>query len=231
MRLLIVEDEEELANPLARGLRRQGYAVDVALDGADGYEMLETEEYDLAILDLNLPGMDGLEITRRIRSAGSGVPILILTARDGDADRVAGLDCGADDYVAKPFSFDELSARVRALLRRERHVLQPLLRCGDLTLDPAARTLFQAGRLLDLTRKEFGILEYLMRRPGEIVSQEALLDHVWDELANPFTNVLSVHMSSLRRKLGDDTRDTRYIRTVVGEGYQILPVDTSDHAE
>ncbi|MGH2442578.1 MAG: response regulator transcription factor [Chloroflexota bacterium] len=230
MRLLIVEDEQEIADPLARGLRRQGYAVDIALDGDAGYYRLESGEHDLAVLDLNLPGMDGLEIVRRVRSAGCGIPILILTARDEDADRVAGLDCGADDYLAKPFSFNELSARVRALLRRERQVLQPLLRCGDLTLDPAARRLCRAGRPLELTRKEFGILEYLMRHPGKIVSQEALLDHVWDELANPFTNALSVHMSSLRRKLGEGAPDACYIRTAIGKGYQILPTGTSDQA-
>jgi DNA-binding response OmpR family regulator len=222
MRLLIIEDECDLANALARGLRRQGYAVDVALHGQEGWEMAMVYEYDLLILDLNLPEMDGLDVCRRLRSEQPGLLILMLTARDQLEDRVTGLDMGADDYVVKPFHFAELAARVRALLRRDLRVREPLLQCGDLKLDPATRIVWQGKRRLELTRKEFGVLDYLMRHPGEVVSQEALLEHVWDVNANPFTNTVCVHVSSLRRKLGDDAEAPRYIETVVGQGYRLI---------
>jgi len=222
MRLLIIEDECDLANALARGLRRQGYAVDIALHGQEGWEMAMVNEYDLLILDLNLPEMDGLEVCRRLRADKPGLLILMLTARDQLEDRVIGLDLGADDYVVKPFHFEELAARVRALLRRDLRMREPLLQCGDLKLDPAACSVWQGKRRLELTRKEFGVLDYLMRHPGEVVSQEALLEHVWDVDADPFTNTVRVHVSSLRRKLGDDADAPRYIETVVGQGYRLI---------
>lgn len=222
MRLLIVEDEPDLAKTLARRLQEQGYAVDAALDGEEGCYLGEVNEYDLLILDLTLPGMDGLEVARRLRQSRPGLPILMLTARHGVEDRIVGLDLGADDYVVKPFHFGELEARVRALLRREMRVRDPILCCGDLKLDPAARVAWQRSRRLELTRKEFAILEYLMRRMGQVISQEELLEHVWGEEMDPFTNVVRVHIKSLRRKLGDICENPRYIRTLVGQGYELV---------
>lgn len=228
MRLLILEDDEALARAIDKGMRRQGYAVDVAFDGEEGLELLQINQYDLLILDLNLPSMDGLEITRRIRSSQPGLLILMLTARTRLKDRVAGLDLGADDYLTKPFHLHELAARIRALLRRDMRVREVLLRCGDLKLDPASRTVWQDNRRLELTRKEFGILQYLMSRPGEVVSQETLLEHVWNNEVDSFTNVVPVHIGSLRRKVGDCTRDARYIETVIGQGYRLVMPDDAD---
>lgn len=223
MRLLIIEDEQDLANALARGLRQQGYAVDTALGGEEGWYMAEVYDYDLLILDLNLPGMDGLEICRRLRSSRPSLLILMLTARNRLDDRVTGLDTGADDYLVKPFHFEELAAHVRALLRRDLRVREPILQAGDLKLDSVNRAIWQGKHRLELTRKEFGILEYLMRYPGEVISQEVLLEHVWDAQANPFTNVIRVHIASLRRKLGDKASTPHYIETVVGQGYRLKP--------
>lgn len=223
MRLLLVEDEEDLLAALAKGLRREGYAVDVASEGVEGLSMLEVEPYDLVILDLGLPGMDGLEVIRRVRREQPALLILVLTARAQLDDRVRGLDLGADDYLTKPFGFEELSARIRALLRRDLRAREPVSRCGDLRLDSAQRVAWQGDRRLALTRKEFAILAYLMRRAGEIVSQEELLDHVWDAQVNPLTNVVPVHINALRRALGDSAKDPRYIRTISGLGYQLVP--------
>lgn len=230
MRLLIIEDESDLANALARGLCRQGYAVDIASDGEQGWELAEVNDYDLLVLDLNLPGMDGLEICRRLRSSRPRLLILMLTARGQPKDRVTGLDLGADDYLVKPFHFGELVARVRALLRRDMRAREPLLQWGDLKLDPTTRIAWQGNRPLALTRKELAILEYLMRHPGEVISQEALLEHVWDAQVNPFTNVVRVHINSLRRKLGDNASAPRYIETVVGQGYRLKPPPDSEVA-
>ncbi len=221
MRLLLVEDEYDFAHALAKGLRHQGYAVDVAADGLEGWEYAEVNDYDLLILDLNLPGMDGLEVCRRVRASRPELLILMLTARSDPGERVMGLDLGADDYVVKPFHFAELTARIRALLRRDMQVRSPLLRYQDVKLDPTARVVWQGNRRLDLTCKEFGILEYLLRHVGEIVSQEALLEHVWDMRANPLTNTVRVHMNSLRRKLEDTTETPRYIETIIGQGYRM----------
>jgi len=221
VRLLIVEDELDFAQALARGLRQQGYAIDVALDGVQGWELAEVNEYDLLILDLNLPGMDGLEVCHRLRANQPSLLILMLTARDRPDERVAGLDLGADDYLVKPFHFAELLARVRALLRRDMRVRRLLLQYADLKLDSTTRVAWQGNRRLELTSKEFGILEYLLRHLGEIVSQEALLEHVWDMRANPLTNTVRVHVNSLRRKLGDMAETPRYIETVVAQGYRL----------
>jgi len=219
--LLIVEDEPDLAHALAKGLRHQGYAVDTAFDGVRGWELAETNEYDLAILDLNLPEMDGLEVCRRLRVSRPSLLILMLTARSEPEERVVGLDLGADDYMVKPFHFAELLARIRALLRRDIRVRVPLLQYIDLKLDPVTRVAWQGNRRIELTGKEWGILEYLLRHQGEVVSQEALLEHVWDMQANPLTNTVRVHVNSVRRKLGDMAEMPRYIETVVGQGYRL----------
>lgn len=223
MRVLIIEDEEDLVTALAQGLKREGYAVDVALDGLTGLELASINEYDLLVLDLNLPGLDGLEICRQLRSTQAQLLILILTARDLPAHRITGLDNGADDYLTKPFHFGELLARLRALLRRDMRGREPLLHYRDLKLDPSARIVWQGHAQLELTNKEFGILEYLLRRPSEVVTQQDLLEHIWDINANPFSTTVRVHVNSLRRKLQQqDTSDSEnYIQTVVGKGYRL----------
>jgi DNA-binding response OmpR family regulator len=222
MRLLLIEDEEPLATALALGLRRHGYAVDVALDGEQGCAMAEVDPYDLLILDLNLPGMDGLAVCRRLRLRQPGMLILMLTARTLPAQRVTGLDEGADDYLTKPFHFAELAARLRALLRRQQSDHAPALTLGSLWLDPAAHVASVAGRRLDLTAKEFALLEYLLRHPTEVSSGEALLEHVWDREADRFSNTVRVHLATLRRKLAAaDGGDC--IETVVGVGYCLRP--------
>lgn len=222
MRLLIVEDEVDLAEPLAMGLRRHGYAVDIAPDGEQAYDLLTVETYDLMILDVGLPRMSGLQLARRIRQEQPQLFILILTARGQPTDRVEGLDQGADDYMSKPFLFEELVARIRALLRRDVRTRDPVLRCRDIQLDPASRQAWLGDQELILTRKELALLEHLMRRQGEVVSQEELLDHVWDAVVNPFTNVVPVHVNALRRALHDDAKNPSYIKTIIGEGYQLL---------
>jgi DNA-binding response OmpR family regulator len=222
MRFLLIEDEYDLAHALQRGLRQQGYAVDAAYNGEAGWLQAETNAYDLLILDLNLPGMDGLELCRKLRQSQPQLLILMLTARDQPQDRITGLDTGADDYLVKPFHFGELTARIRALLRRDLRVRSPLLQQGQLKLDPAARIAWQNNRPLDLTPKELAILEYFLRRPGEIVSQEDLLEHVWDDQVNPFTNVVRVHINSLRRKLGDTANNPHTLETITGLGYRLI---------
>jgi DNA-binding response OmpR family regulator len=223
MRLLVIEDESDLALALTKGLRHQGYAVDVAYDGATGWELASVNEYDLLILDLNLPEMDGLEVCRRLRERCSALLILMLTARGQAHERVAGLDEGADDYMVKPFHFAELAARIRALLRRDLHVRPTcLLQYQDIKLDVTAHVAWLGNRRLELTGKEFGILEYLLRHQGKVISQEALLEHVWDMQANPLTNTVRVHINSLRRKLEDMTPvGSHYIETIIGQGYRI----------
>ncbi|MCL5996772.1 MAG: response regulator transcription factor [Chloroflexi bacterium] len=221
MRLLIIEDERDLANALAKGLRREGYNIDLACDGEEGLHMGQVNDYDMLILDLNLPRMDGMEVCRRMRAMYPAILILMLTARDAPEDRVAGLDTGADDYLIKPFHFSELTARIRALFRRDSRAHELILACGDIKLDPASHVAWLNNRRLELTRKEFGILEYLMRHAGEVVSQEALLEHVWDERANLFTNTVRVHINGLRHKLGDDPDTPCYIETIIGVGYRM----------
>jgi DNA-binding response OmpR family regulator len=220
MRLLVVEDEVDLADAVARGLRRRGHAVDVALSAVDAELRLTSGEYDLAVLDWNLPDGSGLDIASRVVSGqlatlGSTRPrILMLTARDAVDDRVAGLDAGADDYLVKPFAFAELEARVRALLRRDDDA-PPVLAAGDIELDPVKFVASRSGATLSLTVKEFALLEYFLRHPDEVLSQETLLEHVWDEMADPFTNTVRVTISNLRKKLGDPP----VIETLAGRGY------------
>ena len=222
MKLLIIEDEVDFANALARGLRKLGYAVDLAADGKQGLELAEVNKYDLLILDLNLPSMDGLEICRRLRAAQPQLLLLILTARSRLEDKVSGLDLGADDYLVKPFHFEELVARIRALMRRDLRVREPILRAGELKFDPASQIAWRGKRRLELTRKELAILEYLMHHPGEVISQEELIEHVWSEDVNLFTSSVRTHIHSLRRKLGDTTEKPRFIETVIGLGYRLL---------
>ncbi|MGQ0849364.1 MAG: response regulator transcription factor [Actinomycetota bacterium] len=222
MRVLVVEDEQDLADAVARGLRRQGYAVDVAGGASLAEEKLRSSGYDLAVLDWNLPDGSGVELCRRMVDGdlpsleGRRPRVLILTARDDIEDRVAGLDAGADDYLVKPFAFSELAARARALLRRD-EAPSPILRVGDLTLDPARFVATRHGVELALTAKEFALLEFMMSRHDEVLSQETLLEHVWDEMADPFTNTVRVTLSNLRKKLGEP----QPIVTVPGRGYTI----------
>ena len=222
MRLLVVEDEPDLANAIARGLRRDGHAVDTALTASDADLKLRTAGYDLVCLDWSLPDGSGITLCRDLVSGelptleGGRPRILMLTARDDVEDRVTGLDSGADDYVVKPFAFAELSARVRALLRRDDQT-DPVIEVGLLTLDPARFEASRSGTPLELTAKEFSLLHYFMAHAGEVLSQEQLLEHVWDEMADPMTNVVRVTVSNLRKKLGDPP----LIKTVSGRGYRL----------
>ncbi|OGO09380.1 MAG: DNA-binding response regulator [Chloroflexi bacterium RBG_13_60_13] len=220
MRILVTEDEQDLADALATGLRRQGYAVDIAYDGEQALLLTEVNGYDLIILDLNLPKVDGIEVCKTLRTSGSSTGILMLTARSSLDDRVEGLDQGADDYLVKPFHFPELLARVRAILRREGDSRKPILRAGDLVLDPNALRASVRETPVALTAKEFGILEYLMRNVGRVVSQEELLEHVWGEDANAFTQSIKVHVNNLRKKLSAAGGDG-LISTVKSKGYLV----------
>lgn len=219
MRLLIIEDEEDLANALAQGLRQEGYAVDVALNGQEGWELGDINTYDVLLLDLNLPDIDGLTICQRLRASHPHLLILMLTARGKIRQRIEGLDLGADDYLVKPFHFEELLARIRALLRRDLRGRDPVLRYKEVSIDPSARIAWLGRQPLEITRKEFGILEYLLRHPGEVVTQENLLEHVWDMRSDPLTTTVRTHITSLRRKLGATA--STYIETIVGSGYRL----------
>jgi DNA-binding response OmpR family regulator len=221
MRVLLVEDEPAAAHILAKGLREHAYAVDVANDGESALQEVEDTDYDIVVLDLMLPLRDGLSVCRAIRQAGRNVPILIVTARDAVDARVEGFDAGADDYLIKPFDFRELTARVRALVRRGRQPLLPeSLAVGDLVLDTRARRVRLRGRDVPLTAKEYAFLEFLARRAGEVVSRAEIADHVWDENYDPFSNVIDVYVQRLRRKL-DRPGAESIIRTRRGEGYQL----------
>jgi len=227
MRVLVVEDERDLARAVAEGIRRDGYAVDVAFTGADALEKLDGAPYDIVCLDLNLPDMDGREVCRRIqadtdRADDVDVPrVLMLTARDSLADRVAGLDDGADDYLVKPFDLAELLARMRALSRRRSTHTGAVIEVGLLRLDPRRMELLAGAALIDLTAREFALLHYFMLRPGEVLGADHLLDHVWDENIDPFTNTVRVTISKLRKKLADAGQPD-LIETVVGSGYRLV---------
>lgn len=218
MRLLVAEDELALCRSLAEGLRLDGYEVDACQDGAEALEMCRVETYDLILLDLNLPTMDGMEVLRQLRMEDRETAVLILSARGQIRDKVAGLDAGANDYLTKPFHFEELEARVRSLTRRQFIQKDVCLRWGELAFDTRSRTASAKGQPLSLTRKEVGLLEYLMLHPGQVISQEEMIEHLWDGSVNSFSNSIRVHVSSLRRKLraalGYDP-----IQNKVGQGY------------
>jgi two-component system OmpR family response regulator len=224
MRVLIVEDEVKMARALRRGLEQEGYAVDTAGDGEDGLFQGTENPYDVIVLDVMLPKLDGFEVCRRLREAGRWAPVLMLTARDGVGDRIAGLDVGADDYLVKPFSFGELLARLRALLRRSPVERPPVLVAGDVVLDPATHSVTRAGQRIELSVREFGLLEYLMRRPGQVVSRTSILEHCWDVNYDGFSNVVDVYVGYLRKKL-ELPFGRPLIRTVRGVGYVLEPVD------
>ncbi len=217
MRVLVVEDHEILARAIGTGLRREGMAVDVVLDGDDALGHLAVTRYDVVVLDRDVPGTHGDEICRRLASERAGTRILMLTAASTVAARVQGLGLGADDYLPKPFDFAELTARIRALARRSAPPLPPVLECGDISLDPSRRVAFRAGRRLDLSPKEFAVLECLLASAGRVISAEELLEQAWDEAADPFTTTVKTTMRRLRAKLGEPP----VIRTVREGGYQI----------
>jgi DNA-binding response OmpR family regulator len=216
MRVLLVEDEQSLAKYVAAGLRKHGFAVDIAFDGRTALDKCEITPYDVVVLDRDLPHVHGDAVCRHLARRGTA-RVLMLTASDAVEDRVEGLTLGADDYLGKPFAFTELIARVRALSRRSAPARPPVLRAGDVVLDPARRTVERAGRLLHLAPKEFGVLEQLLAAAGDVLSAETLLDKVWDEHADPFTNAVRITVGTLRRKLGDPP----LIETVTGAGYRI----------
>ena len=220
MRILLVEDEPQIADFIARGLTENGYSVDVARDGEEAVHWPAVADFDIIILDVMLPRRDGIEVCRLLRKQGLQTPILMLTARDAVEDRVRGLDSGADDYLVKPFAFVELLARIRALSRREPALLGNELRVGDLVMDTATRTVSRGGRRLDLTAKEFGLLEYLMRHPDQVLTRTVIAEHVWNYDFDNATNVIDVHIKNLRKKV-DDPFETNLVQTVRGVGYRI----------
>ena len=220
MRVLVVEDERKIADFIRKGLSEHGYAVDVAYDGEEALDWPAVADFDLIILDVMLPARDGTEVCRVLRKRGVRTPILMLTAKDAVEDRVLGLDSGADDYLVKPFAFAELLARLRALTRRQPAVLGSLLRVGDLILDTATRKVSRAEDELELTTKEYAILEYLMRHPNQVLTRTMIAEHVWNYDFDNASNVIDVHIRNLRRKI-DDTFATKLIRTVRGAGYRI----------
>ena len=226
VRILLVEDEARVANVVARGLREQTYAVDIARDGEQALYLAGNNEYDLLILDVMLPVRDGYSVCRELRSRNVVVPILMLTARAAIDDRVAGLDAGADDYLAKPFDFKELLARLRALLRRSQAIRPPAIQIADLTLNTASHAVTRAGRALNLTAKEYALLEFLMLNENRVMGREQIAQHVWDENFDPFSNIIDVYIKRLRVKL-EAGGERRLIRTRRGEGY-ILSAETGD---
>jgi two-component system, OmpR family, copper resistance phosphate regulon response regulator CusR len=227
IRVLIVEDEAKIADFLVRGLREEGYAVEHAATGAAAWSSLRSGEWDLVLLDWWLPDEDGLSLLQRFRRLGQHVPVLFLTARDAVADRVRGLDAGADDYLAKPFAFEELLARVRALVRRRDGAESTVLAYRDVRVDMASQRALRAGASLQLTAKEYALLVFFLRRPGEVLSRTRIYEHVWDERYDGLSNTLEVHVKELRRKL--EAHGPRLIHTLRGRGY-LLADSNDDHS-
>lgn len=221
MRVLIVEDEIKMAAFLKQGLEEQRYAVDVAHNGEDGLHWALNFPFDLLILDIMLPGLDGMELCRILRNRRIATPILMLTARDAVDDRVTGLDCGADDYLVKPFAFRELLARLRALGRRDSVHITSVLRVGELTLDTVTHVVRRGDRVIDVTAKEYELLEFLMLHPNQVLSRTVIAEHIWNYDFSPESNVVDVYIRYLRRKIDDDYED-KYLRTLRGSGYQLV---------
>ncbi|MEW6280072.1 MAG: two-component system response regulator RppA [Candidatus Eremiobacterota bacterium] len=220
MRILLAEDEPGIADFIRSGLSEHGYAVDVAVDGEEAVSWPDVAEFDVFILDVMLPRLDGMEVCRRLRRRGVSAPILMLTARDSVEDRVQGLDSGADDYLVKPFAFAELLARLRAVTRRQPVLLSPQLRLADLTLDTVTRQAVRGQQQIPLTSKEYALLEYLMRHPNQVLTREMIAGRIWNYDFDNATNVIDVHIRNLRRKL-DDPFPVKLIHTVRGQGYRI----------
>ncbi len=223
MRLLLVEDEKKVSAFIKKGLEEEGYAVDLASDGEEGQFMGLDGVHDLIILDINLPGKDGLSVLQELRRKKITAPVLLLTVRAAIEDKVIGLDTGADDYLTKPFSFQELLARIRALIRRQTDAESPLLKVADLTLDPARRRVFRGEKKIELTAKEFALLDYFMRHPDRVLTRTMIAEHVWDYDFDPMTNVIDVYVNYLRKKI--ETGDgQKLIHTIRGVGY-VLKVE------
>jgi two-component system OmpR family response regulator len=221
MRILVLEDNQKLADSLTRGFRQEGYAADSLGDGVEGEKRMifNHDDYDILVLDISMPGKSGLEVCRSLRERGIMTPIIMLTARDTVEDKISGLDTGADDYLVKPFSFEELLSRVRALSRRPRTSLPPDLVVGDLVLRSATQEVFQKKTKLDLTLKEFRLLEFFMMKPDVVITRQHIIDHVWDFQFNPLSRVMDVHINNLRNKLGNTHGTT--LETIRGVGYRL----------
>ena len=220
MRILVAEDDSRMADVIAKGLRENSYAVDIAHDGDAGLYQTSINDYDVIILDVLLPKRDGFEVCRELRARGNTTPILMLTARAAIDDRITGLDAGADDYLTKPFSFRELLARIHALLRRDAQLRPDVLEIGDLVLDSVSHRVARANREVQLTAKEYALLEYLARRAGQLVSRAEIAAHVWDDTFDPFSNTIEVYMNRLRKKI-DGSHEVKLLHTRRGEGYTL----------
>lgn len=222
MRILVIEDEVKVANFIKRGLEEEHYAVDIALDGEAGLYLAEVNDYDLIVLDLMIPKVPGLEVLKRIRDNKNRVPILVVTAKDTAEDIVKGLDAGCDDYLTKPFEFKVFLARIRALLRRERAETEPVLKVADLTLSPVTHKVTRGGKEIELTSKEYGLLEYFMRNPNKVLTRTMISEHVWDYHFDSMTNVIDVYVNYLRKKI-DKGFEPKLIHTIRGVGYILSP--------
>lgn len=221
MKILIIEDDETLSHALKMGLEKEGYAVDCLHDGESGQRRMEVnhQDYDVVVLDLMLPKKNGFEVCSNLRALNVLTPIIILTGKDDTSDKIFALDAGADDYLTKPFSIHELSARIRALLRRPKVALPTSIELNDITLNTATRQVMRAGKEIPLTLKEFGVLEYLMRHPNQVVKRDQILDHVWDFDFNSFSNIVDVHINNLRKKINNGNSEN-YLETIRGIGYR-----------
>jgi DNA-binding response OmpR family regulator len=220
MRVLVVEDEPRMAALIKQGLEEEAYAVDVVGNGSEVLDWIQTAEYDVVLLDIMLPGLNGIEVCRLLRAKGYAMPVLMLTARDATADKVQGLDSGADDYLVKPFAIEELTARLRALVRRQGPTRTPTLQIGDLILDTATKRAQRGGKIIDLTAKEYALLETLMRHPGQVLTRDQIINHVWDMEFSPGSKLIEAYIYALRKKI-DDGHNVKLIQTVRGLGYRI----------
>ncbi len=222
MRILVVEDEHKIANSIKKGLEQETYAVDVAFTGQDGYDMSASEEYDLIILDVLLPGMSGIEICQKLRQEQNHTPVLMLTAKGQIEDKVSGLDAGADDYLTKPFAFEELLARIRALTRRPKNSIGTVLNCEDLSLNTTTYEATRDGKIISLTSKEYALLEYLLRHKNQVLTRDQIINHIWDYDADVLPNTVEVYIGYLRNKVDQQFPDKKpLIKTVRGFGYKI----------